>query len=220
MQSIIGNKFFRVGLFGVSRSGKNYTIDDFIELARENGVEFTHLSPIDMIRSRLDGRRLRDMSDSEKKVLVDEVRNEIDSVAKNHNVIVDEHYCYPATFGGKKLENGYYDEKLPHDILHIPNCKTDYEVVFPRFESRKYDLFAVMSIDPKIIVERSRTSEGAKYNPYVSAEEIEEWQKVELEGLESESDVPVIPITDPRASGILLWEAVNNNLLRIPGGRL
>ena len=26
------NKHFRVGLFGVSRSGKNYTIDDFIEL--------------------------------------------------------------------------------------------------------------------------------------------------------------------------------------------
>lgn len=220
MQSNIGNKFLRVGLFGVSRSGKNYTIDDFIELARENGMEFTHLSPMDMIRSRLNGRRLRDMSNSEKKILVDEVRNEIDSAAKGHNVIVDEHYCYPATFGGKKLENGYYDEKLPHDILRIPNCRTDYEVVFPRFESRKYDLFAAMYIDPEIIVERSRTSEGAKYNPYVSAEEIEEWQKVEIEGLESESDVPVIPITDPRTSGILLWEAVYKNLLHNSEGRL
>lgn len=140
-------------------------------------------------------------------------------MARDHNVIVDEHFCYPATFGGKKLENGYYDEKLPHDILRIPNCHTDYEVVFPRFESRKYDLFAAMYIDPKIIVERSRTSEGAKYNPYVSAVEIEEWQKVEIEGLESESDVLVIPITDPRNSGALLWEAVNNNLLHISKGR-
>ena len=140
--------FMRVGLFGVSRSGKNYTIDDFIELAKANGVKFIHLSPMDMIRSRLDGRRLRDMSEEEKRTLVKEVRDEIDRAAFENNVIVDEHYCYPATFGGKKLENGYYDEKLPHDILHIPGYRTDYEVVFPRFESLKYDLFVAMNIDP------------------------------------------------------------------------
>ena len=204
-------RFVRVGLFGVSRSGKNYTIDDFIELAKANGVEFIHLSPMDMIRSRLDGRRLRDMSEEEKKALVKEVRDEIDRVASENNIIVDEHYCYPSTFGGKKLENGYYDEKLPHDILSIPGYSTDYEVVFPRFESRKYDLFTVMDIDPEIIVERSRTSEGAKYNPYVTAEEIDEWQRVEIEGLESESNVPLERITDPRASGIQLWNAVCHN---------
>ena len=213
MKSDEGKTYNRVGLFGVSRSGKNYTIDDFIELAKSNGVEFVHLSPMDMIRARLDGCRLRDMSEAEKQALVDEVRDEIDTVAENHNVIVDEHFCYPATFGGKMLENGYYDEKLPHDILHVPGCVTDYEVVFPRFESRKYDLFAVMSIDPSIIVERFRTSEGAKYNPYVTAEEIREWQTVETEGLELEGHVPVVSITDPRASGIQLWEAVRNKLL-------
>ena len=220
MKSTSRNKFLRVGLFGVSRSGKNYTIGDFIDLARSNGVEFIHLSPMDMIRNRLNGRRLRDMSDFEKKILVNKVRSEIDNASEGHNVIVDEHFCYPSTFGGIKLENGYYDEKLPHDILHIPKYRTDYEVVFPRFESRKYDLFAVMCIDPKIIVERSRTSEGAKYNPYVSSEEIEEWQKVEIEGLESESNVPVIPITDPLESGNLLWKAVNYNLIQTAGGRL
>lgn len=203
-----------MGLFGVSRSGKNYTIDDFIAISRNNGIDFVHLSPMDMIRDRLDGRKLRDMPESEKRMLVNEVRNEIDLVAVDHNVIVDEHFCYPATFGGKKLENGYYDEKLPYDILRIPDHRTDYEVVFPRFESRKYDLFAVMCIEPEIIVQRSKTSEGAKYNPYVTAEEIGEWQRVEIEGLEFESNVPVIPITDPRASGILLWEAVRDNMLQ------
>ena len=213
MKSDEGKTYNRVGLFGVSRSGKNYTIDDFIELAKANGVEFVHLSPMDMIRARLDGRRLRDMSVAEKQALVDEVRNEIDTVAENHNVIVDAHFCYPATFGGRKLENGYYDEKLPHDILHLSRCVTDYEVVFPRFESLKYDLFAVMSIDPSVIVERSRTSEGAKYNPYVTAEEIREWQKVETEGLELDSRVPVVQITDPRTSGIQLWETIRDNLL-------
>ena len=204
----------RVGLFGVSRSGKNYTIDDFIALASADGVEFVHMSPMDLIRDRLNGRRLRDMSEGEKMDLVREVRSEIDSIAMCQNVIVDEHFCYPATFGGRKLENGYYDEKLPHDILSRPEYRTDYEVVFPRFESLKYDLFAVMDIDPDIIVERSRTSEGAKYNPCVTSEEIAEWQSVEIRGLELESHVPVIPITDPRGSGVQLWDAVRTNLLR------
>lgn len=106
-------KHLRVGLFGVSRSGKNYTIDDFRELASREGVKFTHLSPMDMIRARLGDRRLRDMSLEEKKELVSEVRSEIDRIAKDRNVIVDEHYCYPATIGGRRLENGYFDEKLP-----------------------------------------------------------------------------------------------------------
>jgi len=126
---------YRIGLFGVSRSGKNYTIDDFIGLAKDNGVEFVHMSPMDMIRARLGSRRLRDMPDDEKRALVTEVREEIDRIAKDHNIIVDEHFCYPSTFGGKKLENGYYDEKLPHDILHDMRYKVDYEVVFPRYES-------------------------------------------------------------------------------------
>lgn len=202
-----------MGLFGVSRSGKNYTIDDFIGLAKADGVEFIHLSPMDMIRSGLNGHRLRDMSDDEKRILVGKVRNEIDYMSKNRNVIVDEHYCYPATFGGKKLENGYYDEKLPYDIFRRPGYRTDYEVVFPRFESLKYDLLAVMNLDPRIIVERSRTSEGTKYNPFVTADEIEEWQKAETEGLGLESSVPIVPITDPLASGIQLWGSVKTNLL-------
>jgi adenylate kinase len=207
-------KHIRVALFGVSRSGKNYTIDDFMELAKAHGMEFIHMSPMDMIRARLKGRRLRYMPECEKKELVREVRDEIDLMAEDHNVIVDEHYCYPATFGGKKLENGYYDEKLPHDIFHRPDFRAEYEVVFPRFESLKYDMFATMYIDPNIIVERSRTSKGAKYNPFVTAEEIEEWQRAETEGLELESRMQVVRITDPLASGALLWEAVKEAIDR------
>jgi len=34
VQSNIGNKFLRVGSFGISRSGKNYTIDDFETISK------------------------------------------------------------------------------------------------------------------------------------------------------------------------------------------
>lgn len=203
-----GRRYTRIGLFGTSRSGKNYTIDDFIQLAKENGREFVHMSPMDMIRERLDGRRLRDMSDAEKKALVKQVRDEIDEAAASHDLIVDEHYCYPESFGGVKPENGYFDEKIPHDILHREDLKVDYEVVFPRFEYMKYDMLAMIHIDPEVIVERCRTSEGAKNNEYITVDDAREWQKAELEGLAEESHKRVYVITDPKRTGQQLYDAL------------
>ncbi len=208
-------KHIRVALFGVSRSGKNYTIEDFLERARAKGLDFVHLSPMDMIRGRLGSRRLRDMSLKEKTELVTEVREEIDHLAEVRNVIVDEHYCYPSTFGGKSLDNGYFDEKLPHDILKVKGHDTDYEVVFPRFEYDKYDLILCMDIDPSIIVDRCRTSEGAKRNDDITVEQAERWQQVEIDGAFREGHtVEESLITDPKRSGEQVFDAVTTYLKR------
>ncbi len=204
-------EYTRIGLFGISRSGKNYTIDEFIKIAKENGVEFVHMSPMDMIRERLGDRKLSTMTEIEKKALVKQVRDEIDKVAKDHNVIVDEHYCYPVSFGGVKPENGYYDEKLPHDIWHREVTNEDYEVVFPRFEYRKYDVLAVMEVDPEVIVERCRTSEGPKYNPYITAEQARKWEYAEKVGISIESHMDVYFIDDPKKSGEQLWKWYNHD---------
>jgi len=203
-------KYMRIGLFGISRSGKNYTIDDFNLEANKYGRSFVHLSPMDMIRDRLNGRRLKDMSDEEKRALVKKVRDQIDQIAEDHDVIVDEHYCYPVSFGGVKPENGYFDEKLPHDIWHRDYKDLEYEVVFPRFEADKYDVIAVMQIDPKIIVERCRTSEGAKYNPYITEEDAKEWQKAELLGIWHDSHKSIIEVVDPKNSGKELWKGYSS----------
>ena len=199
-------KYMRIGLFGISRSGKNYTIDDFITEASKHGRVFVHLSPMDMIRERLEGKRLKDMTDEMKKALVKTVRNQIDLISKEHDVIVDEHYCYPVSFGGVKPENGYFDEKLPHDIWEYGCNNQQYEVVFPRFEVLKYDMLAVMNIDPGIIVERCRTSEGAKYNPYITEEDAKRWEMAEMVGIEQESQKRVVEVTDPKNSGKELWD--------------
>ena len=202
--------YIRVGLFGVSRSGKNYTIDDFLALSKEAGLEFIHLSPMDMIRERLGTRRLRDMGLEEKIALVKEVREEIDVICESHNVIVDEHYCYPSTFGGKRLDNGYFDEKLPHDILKVDGHDTEYEVVFPRFEYDKYDLILCMDIDPSIIVDRCRTSEGAKRNNDITVEQARRWEQVELEGAFREGHMMngYSRINDPKNSGKQVYNAL------------
>ncbi len=203
-------KHTRVALFGISRSGKNYTIDDFLERSEASGMHFKHLSPMDMIRGMLGGRRLKDMSLAEKEELVREVREEIDRIAEENDVIVDEHYCYPSTFGGKALENGYYDEKLPHRILSITGHDTEYEVVFPESEFSKYDLMLCMSIDPEIIVDRCRTSEGSKRNDYITISEAGNWQQVEITGAFSKGHILIGQslITDPKRSGEQVFEAV------------
>lgn len=201
-------KCMRIGLFGTSRSGKNYTIDEFISLAKKDGHNYTHLSPMDMIRERLDGRKLRDMSDAEKRELVRQVRDEIDEVATNHDLIVDEHYCYPESFGGIKPANGYFDEKIPHDMLHREDLKVDYEVVFPRFEYMKYDMLAVINISPEVIVDRCKTSEGVKNNTFITVDDAREWQRAEMEGIMEESHRHVYVITDPKRTGQQLYDAL------------
>ena len=207
-------KRIRVALFGISRSGKNYTIEDFLQLVGNDGLSFIHLSPMDMIRDRLGSRRLKDMPLGDKVDLVNEVRNEIDRICKNNNVIVDEHYCYPSTFGGKELDNGYFDEKLPHNILKMCGHDTDYEVVFPDTEYCKYDLFLCMNIDPGIIVERCRTSEGVKRNDEITIEQAKKWQQVEIMGaFQKGNNIEGLSlIDDPKKSGEQVYRAVSDYL--------
>ena len=177
------NRKYTIGVFGISRSGKDSAIDVFVDIARENGYEFTHMSPIGMIRERLAGRRLKTMPESEKRQLVEEVRAEIRKASETNNIIVDEHYCFPHDFGGVVLEDGYYDEKLPYDIMSIPNSPTNYEVVLPRFGTQFYDLVAMMKIDPDAIIERMRRSDGCKRNTVATREDIIHWQRAEMMGV-------------------------------------
>ena len=180
---MVENKKYSIGVFGISRSGKDSAIEVFIKIARENGYNFVHMSPIGVIRKRMAGNSLKTLSDQEKRQLVKDVRAEIKEVAEDSNVIVDEHYCFPQDFGGKKLENGYYDEKMPHDIMCVPDSPTVYEVVLPRFETQFYDLVAVMKIDPDAIIERMRKSDGCKRNTIATRDDIIHWQRAEMIGV-------------------------------------
>lgn len=200
------NHRYMYGVVGIPRSGKDYSIDDFLKIAEENGCHFVHFSPMDEIRARLNGRRLKYMSPEEKMALVAEVRTELDILAKYENVIVDEHYCYPARIGGAPMENGYYDEKLPHDICSFEGI--EYEVVMPRFAIGDYNRIAMMYIDPKIILRRMRTSEGVKQNLLITEDEIADWQITEYTLLLQEYNGLVDLIDDPSNSGEMLW----NNL--------
>lgn len=199
----------RIALFGISRSGKDYTIGDFIEIAKKEGMDFVHMSPMNIIRSRLYGRRLSEMSETAKNILVCEVRHEIDKMSSECNVIVDEHFCFPSKYNGMTVKNGYTDEKIPYIPFRDMATGRVYEQVFPETEYGKYDLILSMDIDPEIIVDRCRTSEGAKHNPYITAEDARQWQRVETDGAFRKGiSAPNPRITDPDRSGEQVFEAV------------
>lgn len=193
----------RVAIFGISRSGKDYTIRDASDLLSEKGMLFSHVSPISLVHEELDGRKLCDMPDVEKRCVIDRVRSRMDNLLIDDYVFSDEHYCFPRTFGGKKLRNGYYNEKLPyHEERGIGN--RIYEVVFEMEWMEKYDLAIYLEIDPHIIVDRFHTSEGVKYNPYATYDDIRSWQMFEIDGVQKmchRSGIPMYYAYDHNKTG-------------------
>lgn len=193
----------RVAVFGTSRSGKDNTIRDASELLAEKGMLFTHISPISLVYEELDGRRLRDMSDGEKREVIYKVRVKMNNLLRGEYVFSDEHYCFPRTFGGRKIRNGYYGEKLPyHDERGIGN--RIYEVVFEKEWLKKYDLAIYLEINPHVIIDRLRTYEGIKNNPFATYDDIRSWQMFEIEGVQKmchEFCIPMYYVYDHNKSG-------------------
>ena len=193
----------KVAVFGISRSGKDYTIRDASELLSEKGMLFTHISPISMVHEELDGRKLRNMSMEEKETIVEKVRSRMESILHDEYIFVDEHYCFPETFNGIRIDNGYYGEKLPYRTEKGSEDRV-YETVFHNDWLKKYDMVVYMDIDPTVILDRFRTSVGDKNNPFATYEDVRLWQLFEIErvgDLCHEYGIPLYYIYDHQKSG-------------------
>ena len=141
----------RVAVFGTSRSGKDYTIKGALKLLGDV-PPIRHVSPIHMVHDELHGASLKTMSQKDKQKLVDKVRDDIDDICLEVDAVVDEHYCFPVTYGGEVVSNGYTDEKLPYDLVYDAAADRDFEVVFEDFEIRCYDAAVYMDVDPVVIL--------------------------------------------------------------------
>lgn len=193
----------RVAVFGTSRSGKDYTIRDATELLQEKGMLFTHISPISMVHEELNGRKLRDLSDDEKNRMVSTVRYRMTDLLQDEYVFVDEHYCFPETFGEERIDNGYSGEKLPYH-LESGSEERAYEVVFNESWLKSYEMVVYMDIDPRVILERFRLSEGVKKNLLATYEDIRLWQTFEIDHIQDlchSYGVPLYYIYDHKKSG-------------------
>ena len=192
-----------VAVFGTSRSGKDSTINDAIEILSEKGMHFTHISPTIMLQKELNGRKLRQISEEEKHSVIDIVRHNLYGLFPDNNVFVDEHFSFPLKYDGKTIDNEYYGEKLP-SFKRGRRADRLYDVVFKDEWIEKYDVVVYLEINPKIILKRFRTSIGDKNNPFITSEDIRQWQLFELERIQTicnDRKVPLFYIYDHEKSG-------------------
>ncbi len=193
----------RIAVFGISRSGKDYTIDGAVERLRQMGLRYRHVSMIGTVHELLGGRRLSQMGESEKLDLMDAVRRELDTAAFMGNVIIDEHYCFPVTYGGQVIHGGYVDEKLPYRTVYDDDLDMGYEVVFTDSEIRKYEMVFFLDIAPEALLKRFRESEGCKRNDDITLVDVRNWEtfeKYSLRRLCERYSVPFHVLKDPRST--------------------
>lgn len=208
----MNSKKLRIAVFGTSRSGKDYTVEKAIDILGKKGTVFRHLSPIGMVHDLLGERTLKTMGASEKTTLVDEVRSQLDLESENSNVFIDEHYCFPHTYGGMKVSNGYVDEKLPFELVHDRISGIDYEVVFREEEIPKYDIVVHLDINPTTIASRFQESEGVKRMTFVSPQDVLHWQNFERKHLNMlcrKYRIPLVTLSNPESTFTELADAIS-----------
>ena len=193
----------RIAVFGISRSGKDYTIEGAVERLIGEGKRYRHLSIIGTVHKLLNGKKLCNMSEMEKRALMDKVHMEMDSLSLMSSTIVDEHYCFPGTYGGKVIHTDYTDEKLPFREFYDEDLESTYEIVFDESELKKYRLVVFLDIDPEVVLERFRTSEGCKHNDYITLKDVKNWilfEKSNLRLLCRKYGIPFFTLNDPTTS--------------------
>ena len=179
-----------VAVFGTSRSGKDYTIDGALEILGEG----MHVSPMGMIHQRLQGRSLRTMGEKEKRELCEGVWDDIARKCRD-GVVVDCHWCFPQTYGGKVLSDGYNDEKLPRREVRDDVSGNTYDVVFDPARIALFDRVVYLCTDPEVVVSRFRTSEGCKRNTDATVGDVEAWEDFEIRSLHRVCAIAGVPFS-------------------------
>ena len=182
-----------IAIFGTSRSGKDYTIKETVRILKLQGVDYSHVSMIGSVHSILEGDKLSHMSEPEREKILKKVRNRIDNAALEGNIFVDEHYCFPKTYGGEAIHNSYADEKLPYHDVYDEDLDRTYEVVFKDFYIDGYDAVYYLDIDSKILLNRFRTSEAEKKNEKITINDIRLWKLFEISEIRRLCNLKNIP---------------------------
>ena len=206
-----GLPMVRAAVFGISRAGKNYTINGAVERLASNGLQYRHVSMIGTVHELLGGKKLRDMNMSEKLELMERVHFKIDMAASEGNIIVDEHYAFPETYGGKKIDSEYVNERLPDIIVSDDDLDREYRVVLDESEIPKYDIVFFLDINPETVLGRFRNSKGDKHNDAITIGDIRCWSVFErycLKALCESYDVPFVRLTDPQTASEMIADCI------------
>lgn len=190
----------RIAVFGTSRSGKDYTIKETIGKLQSQGFDYSHVSMIGTVNRILNGDRLSRMNEYEREEIVKKARMEIGNSVLEGSIFVDEHYCFPKTYGGEIIQNSYVDEKLPYREVYDEDLDRIYEIVFKDCYIDEYDAVYYLDIDSRILLNRFRNSEAEKKNEKITINDIRFWkifEKSEIRHLCNMKDIPFMSLMDP-----------------------
>jgi hypothetical protein len=202
----------RVSVFGISRSGKDYSISSAVKTLNDLGIPFRHIQGIPTVREYSEpilGKKFLLTSTDEKGLLMEVFRKKISDRSCMPYLIQDEHYAFPTTYGGKPLNNDYTDAKFPF-FLKKGDDGREYEVVFKEEWMSGCDTAFYIDPDPDVVLRRIRSSEGAKRTEQISEEDIDLWKKFETKSLKEICKkrnlcLEVLKMNEGAAEEIIRW---------------
>ncbi len=204
----------RIGVFGITRSGKDFGIRNAIShIAEITGMGLIHYPYISTIRDMCKEvlfKNFEETTQIEKGMLMVRYREMLSDRTKHPFVITDEHYSYPTTYGGKCLHNAYTDAKFPFVIRMNNDNSQSYEVMFSDDYIDMYDLVFYLDTDSEEILRRIKISKPPKYNPFITLIDIRRWkefEKISLNELCARHKIPfvVVPNDTVLSANIIDW---------------
>lgn len=147
----------KIGLYGVSRAGKSYLIDQVlkhIDIKTVHGSEL--LSKIS--GTSIDKFKKLPLSDKDRyrRMFINELEKEYSS----ENLIIDGHYSFIK-------DNGY-------------------EIAFTEDDLSFYDVFIYLDTPANVIIDRLNSSNGFKKNTTLTEDDINKWKEFEINNLKNE----------------------------------
>lgn len=146
----------RIGLYGVSRSGKNYLINkiqESIDISSINGSNvLSEIAGVSIEEFKNLHKREKNLC---RRRLIDKLRKDFPT----EDLIIDGHYCF--------IES-----------------KGKYDIVFTEEDLDFYDIFIYLDTPADTILDRLRLSSGFRKNVSITKDEIEEWKSYEIEELQ------------------------------------
>lgn len=185
MNNTLGS--MRIAVFGISRSGKDFSISSAIKTLEKKDINFAHYPGIPTIKKlslEVFNKELYEVQVEERGILMDQFRESISNRNEIPRLIQDEHYCFPTLYNGEVLRNKYTDAKFPYSIIPNKNNDRTYEVIFREQWILEYDLVIYLNPESKVVLDRIKSSNDEKSNPYITVEDIESWKNFERYSLE------------------------------------
>lgn len=153
----------KIVIYGTSRSGKDYQINQFVKYLTNNGVKALHIAgskKLNELSLEYFGQDFKYISELNKHLMRREFIKLVDKYDKSYQVVfVDGHYSFPV--------------------------EDSFKVVFTEADKSCYDHFFYLDTETNKIIQNFRNSEEEKKDELIQSDDVDRWKKFEITALKS-----------------------------------